>query len=84
MIELNRAIAVSRADGPRAGLALLDKLRDEPALASYPFLPAARAELLEQLGRRAEARRELERAAGLTANERQKSRLLARAAGCGD
>jgi predicted RNA polymerase sigma factor len=52
IIELNRAMAISRADGPAAGLALVDTLRGERALASYHLLPAARAELLEQLGRR--------------------------------
>src|ERR1051325_1211350 len=55
VIELNRAMAVSRAEGPKAGLALLDKLRREPSLARYHLLPAARADLLERLGRRAEA-----------------------------
>lgn len=82
VIELNRAMAISRADGPAAGLKLLDKLRKEPALAEYHFLPAARAELLEQLGRRDEARHEFERAAELASNGRQRGRLLARAAAC--
>jgi RNA polymerase sigma factor (sigma-70 family) len=80
VIELNRAMAISRADGPRAGLALLDKLRGDRTLASYHLLPAARADLLERLGRRAEARREFERAAELATNARQRTRLLARAA----
>ena len=64
VIELNRAIAVSRAEGPAAGLALLDALASQPALARYHLLPAARADLLVQLGRRDEARTEFERAAG--------------------
>ncbi|HEX3478541.1 MAG TPA: DUF6596 domain-containing protein, partial [Kofleriaceae bacterium] len=82
VIELNRAMAVSRAQGPRAGLALLDQLRREPSLARYHLLPAARADLLERLGRRAEAGREFERAAELAGNARQRARLLARAAAC--
>jgi RNA polymerase sigma-70 factor, ECF subfamily len=83
VVALNRAVAVSRAEGPRAGLELLDALVGEPALRSYPFLPSARADLLEKLGRFAEARLEFERAAGLTENVRQRERLLARAGACG-
>jgi RNA polymerase sigma factor (sigma-70 family) len=83
VIELNRAIAISRAEGPAAGLKILDKLRKDPALASYHWVPSARAELLEQLGRRDEARREFERAAELASNARQRARLLARAAALG-
>jgi RNA polymerase sigma factor (sigma-70 family) len=82
VIELNRAMAVSRAEGPKAGLALLDKLRGDRALAQYYLLPSARADLLERLGRFAQARREFERAAGLATNERQRARLFARAAAC--
>ncbi len=82
VIELNRAMAVSRAQGAGAGLALLDKLRREPSLARYHLLPSARADLLERLGRRAEACREFKRAAELTSNARQRARLLARAAAC--
>ena len=83
VIALNRAVAVSRAEGPAAGLALLDALAGEPALARYHLLPAARADLLEQLGRFDVARREFERAAELADNARQKERLRARAAACG-
>jgi len=82
VIELNRAMALSRAEGAQAGLALLDKLRREPSLARYHLLPAARADLLERLGRRAEACREFKRAAELASNARQRARLLARAAAC--
>jgi RNA polymerase sigma factor (sigma-70 family) len=82
VIELNRAMAVSRAQGAQAGLALLDKLRREPRLARYHLLPSARADLLERLGRRAEACREFKRAAELASNARQRARLLARAAAC--
>jgi RNA polymerase sigma factor (sigma-70 family) len=84
VVELNRAMAISRAEGPAAGLARLDALRDEPALASYPWLPSARADLLFQLGRRAEAGIEFARAAELTDNVRQRVRLLARAAACAE
>ena len=83
VIELNRAMAVSRAEGPAAGLALLDPLTGHPDLARYHLLPAARAELLESLGRLDEARAEFERAASLTRNARQRARLEARAAACG-
>jgi RNA polymerase sigma-70 factor (ECF subfamily) len=82
VIELNRALAISRADGPAAGLKLLDRLRREPALARYHLLPAARADLLEQLGRFADAEAEFTRAAELAAHPRQQERLLARAAAC--
>jgi RNA polymerase sigma factor (sigma-70 family) len=79
VVELNRAVAVSKADGPAAGLARLDALAGEPLLARYAPYPAARAELLEQLGRADEARAEFERAASLTHNDRLRARLLARA-----
>ena len=83
VIELNRALAVSRAEGPAAGLVLLDALNAVPAMARYHLLPAARADLLERLGDLAAARAEFERAASLTENARQRQRLLARAAACG-
>jgi RNA polymerase sigma factor (sigma-70 family) len=79
VVALNRAVAVSRAEGPAAGLLLLDELADEPNLARYPLLPAARADLLQQLGRLEQARTEFERAAALTQNARQRARLLERA-----
>lgn len=80
VVELNRAIALAEVEGPVAGLAVLDALANEPALARYHLLPAARAELLERAGRTAEARGEFERAARLTENARQAARLRARAA----
>jgi RNA polymerase sigma-70 factor (ECF subfamily) len=83
VIELNRAVAISRAQGPAAGLAVLEALAAEPALARYHLLPSARADLLERLGRFDEARAEFERAAELAANARQRERLQARAARCG-
>ena len=82
VVELNRAVAVSRAYGPEAGLALVSALADVPALASYHLLPTVRGDLLEQLGRRREARAEFERAASLTRNERERVLLLDRAAAC--
>jgi RNA polymerase sigma factor (sigma-70 family) len=82
VVELNRAVAVSMAEGPAAGLVLVDALSSEPSLQGYHLLPSARADLLAKLGRFDEARVEFERAASLTRNARQRERLLARAAGC--
>ena len=80
VIELNRAVALSMARGPAAGLAVVDELRAEPALAAYHLLPSVRGELLAKLGRFAEARAELERAASLARNARERELLLSRAA----
>jgi RNA polymerase sigma-70 factor, ECF subfamily len=55
VVEVNRAVAVSFAAGPQAGLDLLDAVADDPALRSWHYLPAARADLLRRLGRRQEA-----------------------------
>jgi RNA polymerase sigma factor (sigma-70 family) len=82
VVDLNRAVAVSMAEGPAAGLEVLDALANEPSLRSYHLLPSARAHLLEKLGRLDEARAEFERAAGLTGNLRQRNRLLERARAC--
>ena len=82
VVELNRAVAVSRAYGPAAGLELVDALTGVPVLRGYHLLPAARGDLLLQLGRTAEARAEFEQAAGLTRNERERTLLLDRAAAC--
>jgi predicted RNA polymerase sigma factor len=82
VVELNRAMAVAMAEGPSAGLSIVDALLDASSLREYHLLPSARAELLEQLGRLAEARAEFERAASLTRDVRQRERLLARAAAC--
>jgi RNA polymerase sigma factor (sigma-70 family) len=82
VVELNRAVAVSRAYGPAAGLELVDALTDVPALRGYHLLPSARGDLLVQLGRFAEARGEFQRAASLTRNERERTLLLDRAAAC--
>jgi RNA polymerase sigma factor (sigma-70 family) len=80
VVELNRAVAVGMALGPAAGLAIADALVGEPALARYHLLPAVRGDLLARLGRHAEARAELERAAELTRNAREQAALRARAA----
>ena len=80
VVELNRAVAVAMADGPAAGLAMLDALAGDKALAGYHLLPAVRGDFLAKLGRLGEARAELERAAGLTRNARERTLLLARAA----
>ena len=82
VVELNRAVAVSMAEGPAAGLAIADALRSEPALKSYHLLPAVRGDLLARLGRDEEARAEFERAASLTRNAREREVLLGRAAAC--
>ena len=82
VIELNRAVAVSMAQGPQAGLTLVDALASEPSLARYHLLPSVRADLLYKLGRHPEARTEFERAAALTRNTRERDLLLTRAASC--
>ena len=84
VVELNRAVAVSMASGPAAGLELVDALKDEPALKNYHLLPSVRGDLLKKLGRLEEARMEFELAAAITRNAREKSLLLERARVCGD
>ena len=79
VVELNRAIAVGMADGPAAGLALLDELTGSGRLAGYPQLRAARAEMLTRLGRPADARTEYERAAALSKNDRERQLFFSRA-----
>jgi RNA polymerase sigma factor (sigma-70 family) len=80
VVELNRAVAVSMADGPAAGLAVTDGLLGVRALRTYHLLPSVRGDLLARLGRQVEARAEFQRAAALTANEAERAHLLARAA----
>ena len=82
VVELNRAVAVAMAFGPAAGLELVDALRAEPSLKAYHLLPSVRGDLLEKLGRYAEASLEFEQAASLTLNQRQRDLLLDRAASC--
>jgi predicted RNA polymerase sigma factor len=79
VVELNRAVALSMAFGPAAGLEVADALTDEPSMRGYHLLPAVRGDLLAKLGRHAEARAEFERAAALTRNARERDLLLERA-----
>ena len=82
VVELNRAVAVSMADGPYAALAIVDALADEPALRRYHLLPAVRGDLLAKLDRPAEARAEFLRAAELTGNDQERALLRSRADAC--
>jgi RNA polymerase sigma factor (sigma-70 family) len=82
VVELNRAVAVSMAVGPEAGLAIVDALVADSALERYHLLPAVRGDLLKKVGRLDAARVEFERAASLTRNARERRLLLERAAGC--
>jgi predicted RNA polymerase sigma factor len=82
VVELNRAVALSMAEGPAAGLAIVDALTAEPSLGRYHLLSSVRGDLLAKLGRFDEARVELERAASLTRNARERELLLERAATC--
>ena len=79
VVELNRAVAVAMAFGPAAGLEIVDRLAAEPRLAQYHWLPSVRGDLLDKLGRRAEARAEFERAAALAGNAREQALLRERA-----
>ena len=80
VVDLNRAVALGMAFGPAAGLEVVDTLTSEPSLEAYHLLPAVRGDLLDKLGRFAEARAEFERAASLTRNARERTLLLERAA----
>jgi RNA polymerase sigma factor (sigma-70 family) len=80
VVELNRAVAVGMAFGPRAGLELVDALKGEPSLQAYHLLSGVRGDLLAKVGRLDEARAEFERAASLTRNARERQLLLDRAA----
>ncbi|MFB7540752.1 RNA polymerase sigma factor [Streptomyces zaomyceticus] len=79
VVELNRAVAVSMAEGPAAALPIVDALAGEPGLARYHLLPSVRGDLLARLGRAEEARAEFERAAALTRNESERELLRGRA-----
>ena len=83
VVELNRAVALSMAYGPAAGLELVDALASEPSLKNYHLLPSVRGDLLAKLGRFNEARAEFERAAALTRNVRERELLLERARAAG-
>jgi RNA polymerase sigma factor (sigma-70 family) len=82
VIELNRAVAVAMAEGPAAGLALVERLTEVPALKNYHLLPSVRGDLLEKLGRFSEAEAEFRRAAAMTRNEQEKALLQGRAEAC--
>ena len=82
VVELNRAVAQGMAHGPEAGLALVEVLIGDPLLRDYSSLPAVRGDLLQKLGRNAEARAEFERAAGLTRNARERALMRSRALAC--
>jgi predicted RNA polymerase sigma factor len=82
VVKLNRAVAHGMAYGPETGLVLVDELSSEASLQSYHFLPSARGDLLEKLGRFVEARQEFEHAALLTRNTREREVILARASAC--
>jgi RNA polymerase sigma factor (sigma-70 family) len=79
VVELNRAVAVGMAEGPAAGLALVEKLLQDKALRQYQWLPSVQGDLLEKLGRRDEARHAFLRAAELAGNAREKALLTERA-----
>jgi RNA polymerase sigma factor (sigma-70 family) len=83
VVRLNHAVAVGMAEGPQAGLREVEALLSESALTAYPYLPAARGEFLEKLGRFDDARGEFERAAGMTNNASERTLLLERARSCG-
>ncbi|WP_169947084.1 RNA polymerase sigma factor [Microbispora sp. H11081] len=80
VVELNRAVAVAMAGDPARGLEIADAVAADKALRGYPQLPAVRGDLLARLGRTEESRREFERAASLTGNERERALFLGRAA----
>jgi RNA polymerase sigma factor (sigma-70 family) len=83
IVDLNRAVAISMAFGPGAGLEIVDDLYSDSRLSAYHLLPSVRGDLLQKLGRFDEARTEFARAAALTQNERERALLLGRAASCG-
>jgi RNA polymerase sigma-70 factor, ECF subfamily len=78
VVELNRAVAVAMADGPEAGLALIERVAASGQLDDYPYLHAARADLLRRLGRRPAAAEAYRRALELTANEPERAFLTGR------
>jgi len=79
VVELNRAVAVAQAQGPAAGLAIVEQVRDAPALRRYPWLPGVRGDLLQRLGRHQEARAAFLEAAALAGNARERELMEQRA-----
>jgi RNA polymerase sigma factor (sigma-70 family) len=84
VVELNRAVALSMAFGPAAGLEVVDELTSEPSMRGYHLLPSVRGDFLAKLGRMEEAREEFSRAATLTQNMRERTFLLERARACAE
>ncbi|MGQ0583574.1 MAG: RNA polymerase sigma factor [Reyranella sp.] len=84
IIELNRAVAVGMAEGPEAGLAIVDGLMEEPALKAYHLLLSVRGDLLQKLGRHEEARAAFEAAAALAGNRSDQALMKRRAAAAAD
>jgi predicted RNA polymerase sigma factor len=82
-VELNRAVAVSMAEGPGPALEIVESLLDEPTLKDYHLLPSVRGDLLFRLGELEAAREAFLLAASMTRNEREKTLLEARAVACG-
>ena len=82
IVELNRAVALAMAYGPKAGLEVVDRLTDEASLKNYHLLPSVRGDFLSKLGRFEEAQGEFARAARLTRNAREQKLLLDRASEC--
>jgi RNA polymerase sigma factor (sigma-70 family) len=79
VVELNRAVAVAQAEGPQAALAIVERLREDPALRRYQWLPGVHGDLLEKLGRRDEARAAFLEAAALAGNARERELMQERA-----
>ena len=79
IVELNRAVAVGMASGPAAALPLVEAIAGDAAMARYHLLHAVRGDLLDKLGRHADARQAFKRAASLTQNERERALMLSRA-----
>ena len=79
VVELNRAVAVSMAQGPAAGLEIVDAIAASGDLAHYHLLPSVRGDLLVKLGRHEEAASDFEHAASLTQNARERTLLKQRA-----
>lgn len=80
VVELNRAVAIGMSEGPAAGLEIVERLMNAPALRTYHLLPSVRGDFLQKLGRDAEACSAFEAAAALAGNRREHEMLKQRAA----
>lgn len=78
IVRLNRAFALSKAEGPEQGMKLLETMAEHPAMRDYPFFSLVQAELFEQLGRNKQAARALQRAYGLARNEGERRAIRKR------